>query len=145
MNVLRRPLTLNAPSRGVLPVVSDEPRELDAGRQQRERRILARDERQRPRLIAGDHLAALARIGFDQRRCRRVTSTFSDDLADRHLQIDAQARADLHLDVVDERDREAALLGGHQVDARPDRRELEVARSSADVRTTEMPVPSPSA
>ena len=25
MNTLRRPLTLNAPSRGVLPVVSDEP------------------------------------------------------------------------------------------------------------------------
>ena len=38
-----------------------------------------------------------------------VTSTRSDELADRHLQVDAHASADLHLHVVHERDREARL------------------------------------
>ena len=46
-----------------------------------------------------------------------VTSTFSRQLADRHLQVDAHAGADLHLHVVDERDREARFLGGDDVDA----------------------------
>ena len=54
----RRPLTLNEPSRGVqLPVLSADSR--DAGRQQRQRRVLAAVERQRA-LLAGDDLAALA-------------------------------------------------------------------------------------
>ena len=45
-------------------------------------------------------------------------------LPDRQLQVDAQAGADLHLDVVGERDREAGFLGRHDVDAAFDRDEL---------------------
>ena len=52
-------------------------------------------------------LPALARFGLEERR-RRGHLDLLRDLADRQLQIDAQARADLHLHVVDERDRKAA-------------------------------------
>ncbi len=52
---------------------------------------------------------------------------FLGELADRHLQIHTQTRADLDLHVVDERDREAGLLGGHDVEARLDGGELVVA------------------
>ena len=126
MKVLRRPLTLNAPSRGVPLAALVERRLADAGREQRQRRVLAAVQRQLAHLLAGDHLAALAGVGLDQRR-RRGDLDLLGDLADRHLQVDAQARRHLHLDVVHQRDREAGLLRGDEVDARPDGDELVVA------------------
>ena len=43
----------------------------DAGREQRQRRVLAAVQRQLAHLVAGDHLAALARVGLDERRRSR--------------------------------------------------------------------------
>ena len=95
----------------------------DAGRQQRERRILAAVQRQPAGLVACDHLTALARIGFDERR-RGDHLDFLADLPDGHRQIDARSRADLHLHVVDERNRETWFLGRDDVRARLDGEEL---------------------
>ena len=100
--------------------------ELDAGRQERQRRVLAGDQRKGARLIAGDHLAALARVGLDE-RARGGDLHFLCELADGHLQIHTQTRANLDLNVVHERDGEAGLLGGHDVEARLDGGELVVA------------------
>ena len=63
------------------------------------------------------------------------------DLADRHLQIDAQPRADLRPGRCPQRHREAGLLGGHDVDAGPDGRRTRSCRRRPVVLTTEMPVP----
>ena len=95
----------------------------DAGRQQGERRVLAAVQRELAHLVAGDHLAPLARVGFDERQ-RRGDDDPLRQLPDRHRQIDAHARRDLHLNVVHERDGEAALLGRDDVDAGLHRDEL---------------------
>ena len=105
VEVLRRPLTLNAPSRGVPLVALVERRLADAGREQRQRRVLAPVQRQLPHLLAGDDLAALARIGLEQRGRARVTSTCSVSCPTAIVQIDALPRADLHLDIVHHRER----------------------------------------
>jgi hypothetical protein len=52
------------------------------------------------------------------------------DAADRHLQIDAKARRDLHLHVLDERNGKAALLGGDEIHTRPHREEFVIAVSA---------------
>ena len=131
MNVLRRPLTLNAPSRGVLPVVSDEPAELHAGREQRQRGVLAemsgRARVWSPVITWPRWLESVSISG-----CAAVTSTFSRHLADGHLQVDAQPRADLDLDVVDERNGEAGLLGGHDKGAGLDGGKFVVAVGAGD-------------
>jgi hypothetical protein len=45
-----------------------------------------------------------------------VTTTFSDSWADRQLHVDTQPGADLHLDVVGERDREAGFFSRDEID-----------------------------
>ena len=108
-------------------------RRAHARRQQRQRRILAAVERQRLGLLAGDHLAAIARVGLQQDHPRADRHRFRH-LADRHAEVDALAGANGDLHVVDERDREAGLLGRHHVGADAHGEELEVpvrvARSS---------------
>src|SRR5207247_915015 len=47
----------------------------DAGRQQGERRVLPAVQRELAHLVAGDHLASLARVGLDERRPRRGAGT----------------------------------------------------------------------
>ena len=75
--------------------------QLHARRQQRERRVLAAVQRQGAGLFARDHLAALARIGFDQRMRGRDIDSLGD-LANRHLHVNPEPPADLELNVVDE-------------------------------------------
>ena len=65
MKTLRRPLTLNAPSRGVLPVVSDEPPSFTPVVSSASDEYSRDMQRQRARLVAGDDLAALAGVGLD--------------------------------------------------------------------------------
>ncbi len=91
-----------------------ERRLADAGREQRKRRVLAAVQRELAHLLAGDHLAALARVGLDERRCGGDFDLLRH-AADRQLHVHAQPRADLHLHVVDERDRESRFLGGHEI------------------------------
>ena len=109
-----------------LAAAGGERRHAHARRQQRQRRVLAAVERQRPGLLAGDDLAAIARVGLQQHRARADFDLLGD-LADGHRQIDALPGADRDLHVVDERDREAGLLGGDQIGADADGEELEVA------------------
>jgi hypothetical protein len=62
-----------------------------------------------------NHLAALAGVGFEERGRGGDDHAFGH-LSDGHRQVDAPPRGDLHLHVVHERDREAAFLGGDEVD-----------------------------
>ena len=103
--MLRRPLTLNAPSRGVFPVVSDVPPSLTP--------VVSSASDEYSREMSGS--ARVCSPLMTWLRWLESVSTSgerADDLdllrhlADRHLQVDAQPRADLHLDVVDERDGE---------------------------------------
>ena len=121
--MLRRPLTLNAPSRGVPLVLLFSADWRTPVESSASDGVLAAVQRELAHLVAGDHLAALARVGLDQRR-RAGDLDLLGQLADRQLHVDAQPGADLHLDVVGERDREAGFFGRHQVDAALDRDEL---------------------
>jgi hypothetical protein len=114
---------VQGPLPGRVPGRQRRSAEFHSRRQQRERRILAGEQGQRARLIAGDHLAALAGVGLEQRR-RGGDLDLLAHLPDGHLEVDAQPRADLDADVVDEREREARLLGGDDVGARLDGDEL---------------------
>ena len=66
--MLRMPLTLKAPSRGV-PVAENETaigRLMNVGGEQREVGVVAAVERQFDDLLRVDHLAVFARIGFQR-------------------------------------------------------------------------------
>ena len=104
----------------------------DAGREQRERRVLAAVERELAHLVAGNHLPALARVGLEERRLRRHGDALGD-LPDRQREVDAPPRGHLHFHVVHERDGEAGLLRGDDVDAGADGDELEPAVSAGDL------------
>ncbi len=88
----------------------------DARRQQRQRRVFAAVEGQGLGLFAGNDLAAIARIGLQQHGARTDFNLFRQ-LADRHVEVDALARANGYLDVVDQRNREAVLLGRNHIRA----------------------------
>ena len=106
LKVLRRPLMLNEPSR----TVGDEPvfsgGEPDARAEQRQRRVFAAVERQLHDLLAGDDLAALARVGLEPRR-RPDDLDRLGQVAWRQLQFDALPGANGDLHIVGERGREA--------------------------------------
>ena len=93
-----------------------ERRQAHAGREQRELRVLAAVERQGARELAADHLAAVARVGL-QLRGRGPHLHLLGELAHGHRHVHAQTRADRDLHVVDDRHREAGLVGGHHVAA----------------------------
>ena len=131
MNVLRRPLTLNEPSRGVKPpVLSADSRTPVVSS--------ASDEYSRP-------FSGSARVCSPVMTWPRWLVSVSSrvaaarhldrlgQLADLHRQIDALARADGELDVVGQRDGEARLLGGHELGA------------DADVENSKMPAASDAA
>ena len=101
-------------------------REPHARRQQRELRVLAAVQRQGARDFTADHLAAVARIGL-QLHGGRAHFHGLGDLADGHGDVHAQAGAHRHLHVVDDRDREAGLVGGDDVAADPHVGELVAA------------------
>ena len=102
MNVERNPLTLNEPSRP--PAASGETR--TPGDSSASCGVLAAVERQRPSLLAGDDLAAIARVGLQQHGARADLDGLAH-LPDCHRQLDALAGANRHLHVLDQRDGEA--------------------------------------
>jgi hypothetical protein len=123
LKVLRRPLMLNDPSRGVnppvpiadcrTPVVSSA-------------RVLAAVERKGAGLFARDDLPALTRIGLEARR-RAGDFHGLGEVARREGQIHALTGPYGDRHVVRHGDREALKLGADFVPADPDGHELETA------------------
>ena len=106
---------LNEPSRGVNPPVPIADC-AHAGRQQCQCGVVAAVQRQRTGLIAGDDLAALARIGLEPGRRRQHLDPLRQ-LSHLHRQVDALPCADRQLDAVRHRNGEPGLLGGDQIGA----------------------------
>ena len=125
LNVLRRPLTLNEPSRGVKPPVFSADSRTPVVSS-------ASDEYSRP--FSGSARVCspvitwprwLVSVSSSVRRGGHLDPL--GQLSDLQRQVDALPRADGQPDVVGERDREAGLLGGHHVGADADRDELVAA------------------
>ena len=104
-----------------------ERRQPHAGREQRQARVITAVERKGPHLLAGDHLAALAALGFEA-ALPRGHLDFLGELAHLQHEVHAHARAHRHLDVVGEGHGKAFLLGRDQVRADAGRRKLELAQ-----------------
>ena len=103
-----------------------ERRRPDAGAQQHQARVLAPVEGQLDDLLGRHDLAALARVGLEARGSAGHFDGLGE-LAGRQRQVNALPRADLHLELGSQRDREALELRGDLVAADAHGHELEAA------------------